>query len=155
MTRGHKTIQELAIEAYSHGFNYVLVICEKRGNPSKIDIYKVNINGQFINGIKIYSWVLKGVRLSREIPGVSRIYNPKSVYVDYSQCISNDCFLIADTMINIFRKIITENMYDLKIVLNDSKYITISWLRPDNRVTGPRINVLKVIDYERQGHGDR
>ena len=62
VTRGHMTLGELALEARSIGVERVLIIGERRGNPSILRFYEPRGS----NLVNIVTLIVKGVKLSRE-----------------------------------------------------------------------------------------
>jgi U3 small nucleolar ribonucleoprotein protein IMP4 len=140
--RGHKTLEELAIEAYTHGLKYVLVVCELQGNPSRISIYEVRAE-LFPELVKIADLVLKGVKLSRENPLATRAYGVESLNVEYSKCISSDCFLLADILVKIFQSRIRVDP-DVTILLEEDKYIIVKFQNIHGKPVGPLLRVIRV-----------
>ncbi|MCE4602472.1 MAG: hypothetical protein F7C08_03395 [Desulfurococcales archaeon] len=69
LTRGHLTYQELSIEAATLGADRVVVVGEKRGNPSIMRIYEP-IPPKGLNNI--VTLIIKGVKLAREAGVPSR-----------------------------------------------------------------------------------
>ncbi len=63
LTRGHLTYKELSIEAATMGADRVLIIGEKRGNPSIIRIYTPQPGRGLEN---IVTLIVKGAKLARE-----------------------------------------------------------------------------------------
>jgi len=107
INRGHKTLLDLAIEAKKQGLNYVAIISDRRGNPGSITLYEV-VEKELLRPSlnKISTLILKGVKLSRENPAAGRIYGATRLNVDPSNCISDDCFYVADLLIKIFSKVL-------------------------------------------------
>lgn len=146
VNRGHKTLDELALEAIKLGFNFFAVVQEKHGNPCALDIYEVTgytdpkrLRRRFLR------IVLKGIRLSRENPFSSRAYGVRSISVDYSSCSTKDCFLLADALIRVLEKVLGETG-DLKLVLEESNdLITLKWLNIHNKPVGPILRISRVV----------
>ncbi len=63
LTRGHLTYQELSIEATTLGADRVVIVGEKRGNPSIMRIYEPEPPEGLNN---IVTLIIKGVKLARE-----------------------------------------------------------------------------------------
>ena len=70
LTRGHLTYQELSIEAATLGADRVVILGEKRGNPSIIRIYRPSPPNDLENIVTI---IIKGVKLSREAGTPSKV----------------------------------------------------------------------------------
>ncbi len=71
ITRGHKSMKELAFEAYSVGADRVVVVSDKRGNPGILRVYRVVKKGEVFDLKNIVSFIVKGVSLSRERKAIS------------------------------------------------------------------------------------
>ncbi|WP_440060202.1 Brix domain-containing protein [Thermogladius sp. 4427co] len=130
VTRGKKTISELASLAFLNNAKYIILVENRRGNPSIIRVMKVGLAGD--GGIKVEDYVsirLRGVRLSRE--GGSRLTYPINGYngVDYSKCYSEKCLEFSGILMNLLGKFIREN-FSYRIVLEEN---------------GP-VLILKIID---------
>lgn len=149
VNRGKKTMEELCLEASARGLRYIAVVSERRGNPGKIDIYELGEGeaGRVVPK-KIATLILKGVRLSREDPEAIRLYNPSSVTVNYSGCLSDECYGLADVFLKIFRDILKERG-DVVIVLEDSGYLILGFRSPHGKRAGPTLKILKAVFHER------
>jgi U3 small nucleolar ribonucleoprotein protein IMP4 len=141
--RGHKTLRDIALEAYRNGLKYALIVKELYGNPRVISLYKV-LAEPSVELVKIADLVLKGVVLSRENPVSSRVYGVDSLEIDYSNCLSSDCYLLADVLSMIFQPKIRENA-DLKVVLEEEKYIHVKFKNIHGKTVGPVLRVIRVI----------
>jgi len=63
LTRGHLSYKELAVEAVTMNADRIIIIGERRGNPSILRIYKP----LGVSGLKnIVTLIIRGVKLSRE-----------------------------------------------------------------------------------------
>jgi len=71
-------MEELALLALSKGCDRLVVIGERRGNPSILRIYEVRQGGVYKN---IVSIKILGVALSREIKRPLPSFKPKDLYV--------------------------------------------------------------------------
>lgn len=66
LTRGHLTLEELAIAARAKGASRVVIVGERKGNPSIIRVYEPALGG--ISPLRnIVTFILAGVSLSREL----------------------------------------------------------------------------------------
>lgn len=149
INRGHKSLLELAIEACKLGAKYFLVVTEWRGNPRAINIYEVEkTQPHHVEYKEIATILIRGVKLSRENPESSRAYGISRIGVDYSKCISDDCFYLADLLVKILQDKISEKP-ELKIVLEEDKFIVINALNIHEKPVGPVLRVEKVVR-----HGD-
>jgi len=141
--RGHRTMRDIALKAYKSGLKYALIIKELHGNPKVISLYRVSPEPD-IELVKIADIVLKGVVLSRENPESSRTYGASSLEVNYSNCISTDCYILADVLTMIFQPIIRKNA-DLKVVLEEERYIYVKFKNVHGKTVGPVLRVMRVI----------
>ncbi|GAB6147685.1 Brix domain-containing protein [Stetteria hydrogenophila] len=66
LTRGHLTLEELAIAARTRGADRVVVVGERRGNPSIIRVYEPTL-GAASPLRNIVTFIVAGVALSREL----------------------------------------------------------------------------------------
>ncbi|MEM1642334.1 MAG: ribosomal biogenesis protein [Desulfurococcaceae archaeon] len=144
VNRGHKTIVELAIEARRRNCSFLAIVSEKHGNPGAIHIYEVK-DGYPHPSVEVFVGVeLGGVKLSRENPESSRAYNAESISVDYTMCLSDDCFYLADALIKVFSKI-HSNSASLKLVLEEAEFIVVKWLNVHGNPVGPLLKVKRVV----------
>jgi len=141
--RGHKTLRDLAIEAYVNKLKYIVVVSELYGNPRSISIYEV-LEEPGLRLVKIVDLLLKGVKLSRENPLSARIFGVETLNVDYSKCISSDCYLLADVLNRIFQSKISENP-DITVILEEEKYIEVKFQGVHGKLVGPILKVLRVV----------
>ncbi|WP_276815022.1 Brix domain-containing protein [Desulfurococcus amylolyticus] len=147
VTRGKKTLEDLVIEAYKNGLSYIAIIGERRGNPSTIEIYKVDSSIMPPSAIRISTLLLSGVRLSRENPESIRVYNPRSVKVEYDQCVTDECFALADILLSITSKAFSHQP-DVKIALEESEYVDVEFYSSTNHRIGPSLRIARVILYK-------
>ena len=150
--RGHKTLAELALETKRSGFSYLVLVREKRGNPGAIDFYEVLGNRLHPETRLVARVVLGGITLSRENPLASRAYGAKSVNIDFSQCISDDCFFLADLLLKVLGSVVSDN-YDLKLVLEEEKYIVLKCLNVHGALVGPVLKIARVFRGEELAKG--
>lgn len=89
LNRGKKTLTDLLIDALSIGANRVIVVHERKGNPSALKIYSVE-DKKLKEHITLE---ITGVALWRELTGVSRVYNPESIAVE---CFEDELVELAE-----------------------------------------------------------
>ena len=144
--RGKKTLLQLALEARRYGAKYVVVIGERKGNPSLIRIYHIKLSlvrASIMNHIA--SIIIKGVKLSRELSMSSKAYNIECVGVDSTECVSDTCFELADLFLKIFEVKLDLIKPDLWIVISEKKgYTIISFKNRLGSIVGPIIGVRRV-----------
>lgn len=144
VNRGHKSLVELALETKRLGYNYLAIVSEKHGNPSMISLYEIVDGYPYPSTKSLAKILLKGVKLSRENPEASRAYSAKTIGVDFSRCISGDCYYLSDLLIRIFSKIYSDNP-DLKLILEEDAFIVFKCINVHGRVIGPVLRISKVI----------
>ncbi len=148
LNRGKKTLFDLGLEAYRNNALYVLIVGERKGNPSLIRIYRLEKTSFYPELKHVASIKIRGVKLTRENPESTRAYNPETIWIDYEQCISDDCYKLADIFIMIYKDKLIEEKPDITLSLKE-KDNTIFFI-PLNRlgkVCGPIIKVsgVKII----------
>ncbi|MEM4717237.1 MAG: ribosomal biogenesis protein [Desulfurococcaceae archaeon] len=145
ISRGHRSLVELALEAKKNKLKYVLIVSEWRGNPGSLILHELTEDSaQRAQLSRVATIVLKGVKLSRENPLSSRAYGVSNVAVDYSGCITQDCFYLADLLNKIFEKILSKDP-DIVYKLEDNKYLELRAVNSHGRVVGPVIKITRVI----------
>ena len=149
VNRGKKTLLELGLEALRKNIRYIIVVGERKGNPSLLRIYSVGYSIEYRRVLKhIASIVLSGVRLSRESPSSTRVFNPETIFLDINECISDQCLLFADMMYKIFNRVLHEKP-DVEVKLCDlDTCFKIEFRNRIGRQCGPVIKVTKVVVYE-------
>ena len=147
ISRGHKSLVDLAIEAAKLGAKYILLVTEKSGNPRGLIIYGVEEMGHHAVSKRLAILLIKGVKLSRENPESSKAYGVSNISIDYSKCFSDDCFYIADLLVKILGDMVSEKG-DLRILLGENKYISIQALNIHGKPVGPLVLVERVIRFQ-------
>lgn len=145
LNRGKKTLIDLALEAYRLKAYYLLVVGERRGNPSFIRVYDTSFTETKPPEPLLRAFIkIAGVRLTREYPESSRAYNPESIDVDYDGCTTDHCFKLADILIKIYGSILTKNP-DVLLKIYDKDGVV--FFEPYNRagtICGPLIRISGV-----------
>ncbi len=147
--RGKKTLYYLAFEAKRYGAKYIWIVGERKGNPSRIEVYRV---GPFTASHLIdreYSILLRGVKLSREKQVAYKAYNVEKLGVDINNCSTDNCYKLGDLFIEVFRDILETWKPDLWIVLNEDNRegIEVAFRTPTGKEVGPSLKVYGVIEY--------
>ena len=150
VSRGKATYSELATKATSLGAYGVLIVLERRGNPSSI-LY-AEPRGTELEVMFLLK--LGGVTLMRELPGSQRplglgelILVPSSVPKGFPE-------IVSSYLLQALRPKIVESpggrAVELKILGGeDGALITFICVTSD-RECGPRFRVVKVIDYAKR-----
>lgn len=145
LNRGKKTLFDLGFEAYRNNALYIMIICEKRGNPSLIRVYKLEKTSYYPKIKHIASIKISGVKLTRENPESTRIYNPETIWVKYENCRSDNCFKLADIIVMIYKNRLKKEKADIIFKLEDKDNITIFIpLNALGRICGPILKVSGV-----------
>jgi hypothetical protein len=136
---------ELAIEARRLGYQYIFIVSDRGGNPSSIAIYEIAGDTSSHLALKKLAVIeLRGVKLSRENPESSKTYGVSSLSIDYSNCVSSDCFYIADLLTKIFEKVLSEKP-NIIIHLSESKYIELKFTNIHGKPVGPVLRIIRVV----------
>ncbi|MEM4782798.1 MAG: hypothetical protein QXG29_00470 [Sulfolobales archaeon] len=150
VTRGKATHAELASKASSLGAHGVLIILEKKGNPSAIMFAEPA--GSELK--KVFLLKLGGVSLLREIPGsqfplgIERlVIVPRSVPKGFAE-------ILAPYIVECFRPIIVERAVgralEIKLFGGEKEAIVAFMCASSDRECGPRFKVVKIVDYIKQ-----
>jgi len=150
ITRGKKTLRDLSIIGFGLRANHILVIGEKRGNPSLIRIFSIDHSSKYPTLLHKYSIILKGITLSRENPDAVKTYGAEKFKVNHEECSDDNCFTLADVFLELVFNHIDENDYDIEIKLVPHKnYTMINFINTYNKLCGPIIKVSRVKKIER------
>lgn len=147
--RGKKTLIEVALEAKRYGAKYVMIVGEKKGNPSILRIYRLVSQVESKNMMKhIATLIFSGVRLSRESPESYRTYNPSSISIDPSECGSDECFMIADLFIKIFSSLLSPKPDITLIICEEREGFRIEFRNRAGKPCGPLLRISKAKIFE-------
>jgi len=150
ITRGKKTLRDLSIIGFGLKANHILVIGEKRGNPSLIRMFSIDYSSKYPTLLHKYSIILKGITLSRENPEAVKTYGAEKFRVNHKECNDNNCFRLADVFLELVYNNIDENNYDIEIKLVTYKnYTIVNFINTYNKICGPIIKVSRVKRVER------
>ncbi len=147
INRGHLTMEELTLLALSKGCDRLVVVGERKGNPSIIRIYDLQRGGVHKN---IVSVKVLGVALSREIKRPLPPRQPRDLYVkvesdevvDFAEALMkglhlkvyvNSIKIRRETLIGILRK-------DER----DENNAILEFMNQKNEYVGPRIKLGRV-----------
>jgi len=144
INRGKKTIDDLGLEAYRNNASYVFIVGERKGNPSLIKVYRLDKSTTYPSLKHIASIKIIGVKLSREIPEASRVYNPEKLHVDYEGCISLKCYQLSDIFMKIYKEHLDSSKPDLTVFIEERDNVIYLTLRNRlNKLCGP---IMKISD---------
>ncbi len=144
--RGKKSLLEIVFEARRYSIRHVIVVGERKGNPGSLKIYRIEWSN-YPRGVLIHkaSILFSGVKLSRDIPGYSRVFNPETVSVIIDNCISDQCFQLADVFLELFRDVLSIEKPDVRIALFDKgSFIRLEIRNRVNRICGPLLRIYRV-----------
>ncbi|MHA1639430.1 MAG: Brix domain-containing protein [Candidatus Heimdallarchaeota archaeon] len=149
-TRGSCSLNDLAAELTSLGINRLMIIHEKKGNPSLAKFYKL-VNGKLVE--RDYRIRIKGIALARELRRGRSIFTKNSKFRVINKC-SSDFGEQLYTMLSIFfnfersRELIYEpNLKGIAVFLSDSpkSNITLEFQQIETKeFIGPRITISDV-----------
>jgi len=156
LNRGKKTLEDLLYDAIELNADRLIIVGEKKGNPGSIRVYLIDREEEKLRELAYYS--IKGVKLSRENPYATRIYNPTVLMVDSSNVKSS----VEEEFIDIFSKSFKAKIYVgsleeiagkvdvLAIPRWDGRIIKLFFMNPSTRkLGGPVIKFSRVIDFEK------
>lgn len=156
LNRGKKTLEDLLYDAIELNADRLIIVGEKKGNPGSIRVYLIDREEEKLRELAYYS--IKGVKLSRENPYATRIYNPTVLMVDSSNVKSS----VEEEFIDIFSKSFKAKIHVgsleeiagkvdvLAIPRWDGKIIKLFFMNPSTRkLGGPVIKFSRVIDFEK------
>jgi len=156
LNRGKKTLEDLLYDAIELNADRLIIVGEKKGNPGSIRVYLVDREEETLRELAYYS--IKGVKLSRENPYATRIYNPTILMIDSSNVKSN----VEEEFIDIFSRSFKAKIHVgsleeiagkvdvLAIPRWDGKIIKLFFMNPSTRkLGGPVIKFSRVMDFEK------
>ncbi len=149
--RGKKTLQDLALEALENKCKRVIIVLEKRGNPSALRIY--DVDGENVALTLLFTIILGGVKLSRENPEAIRAYNPTKLAA-YPQQAEEVIEELTDVAVKAFLAKLVFSIdeactYDVVICVERSgRSLFYVFRNPSTRkVVGPIMKILRVVDH--------
>ena len=157
LNRGKTTLVDLASYAVEVGAERIIVITSKRGNPSSILTYSIDLSA---NLTKLHRIIISGVKLSREYGG-SPCPKPSKICIDISlvksefqerlaEVLANDLGFEPITSLNDAppRSIVAVINSKARTTLFSKEEIILKFLRPKPGIPcGPRLRISKVINY--------
>ena len=156
LNRGKKTLEDLLYDAIELNADRLIIVGEKKGNPGSIRVYLVDREEEKLRELAFYS--IKGVKLSRENPYATRIYNPTILMIDSSNVKSD----VEEEFIDIFSRSFKAKIHVgsleeiagkvdvLAIPRWDGKIIKLFFMNPSTRkLGGPVIKFSRVMDFEK------
>ena len=152
-TRGKATLEDLYLLAKRKGAYGVVIVFQKKANPSALTYYSVDAEGL----LKKYLLKLSGVSLLREIRGSQKPLNLKKLIISIDKVSEGFPQEVAGALIEVFRpQVVTGVNKDLledsiELVVGEGKELLVSFIcTSTGRVCGPQFRVSKVIKYDRK-----
>lgn len=153
VNRGHLTLDELAVLAVEQGADRVVIVGERRGNPSIIRVYTPR--GRPPRLVNIVTFIVKGVGLSREV-GRPQPSTPQTLYVDPQH---ESVYDFSDAFITAFharllvsgRKPGGRDIIARIRPLNADSGIALIEYEQGGRLVGPRIKVARPLRMVKEG----
>ncbi len=154
VTRGHLTMEELAAIARSKGARRVVILGERRGNPSIIRVYQPSEPPGRPELVNIVTLLLRGVTLARERRALTR-YRPDMLVIE-SDRESED---VADAMVQGF----LARLASAPLVKHSSKKVVVARLKsrgeevvadfqlPRGSPVGPRLRIVRPRNMVKSG----
>lgn len=150
VVRGKATISELAVKASSLGAYGVLIVLEKKGNPSAL-VFAIPERSVLK---KLFLLKLGGVSLLRELPdslvplGLKElVIAPRSVPRGFPEAVSV-------YLVNCLRPKIVERpegrAVELKLVGGETEGLVMFMCVTSDRECGPRFKVVRIVDYAKE-----
>ncbi len=149
VTRGHLTMEELAVLALNRGVNRVVVVAERRGNPGIIRVYEPLTGPPRLDNI--VSFIVKGVALSREkqVPQPKRVDTLAVKVLD--EGLAEE---IGEAMLLAFNaKLLCRGNYCIEAILEEKipGVVTVRFVMNDREV-GPTVKLAKTaVMVKKQG----
>jgi len=143
ITRGHLTLEELAAIARSRGARRVVIVGERRGNPSIIRVYTPTSPPEPPGLVNIVTFKVAGVSLSRERGGASG--RPPQVLLVESDDGSDD---VADAFVLAFLARLrgaapAPGVVIARLSSKPSGEVVADFRLPDGRPVGPRLRIVR------------
>lgn len=154
VTRGHLTMEELAAIARSKGARRVVILGERRGNPSIIRVYQPSEPPGRPELVNIVTLLLRGVTLARERKALTR-YRPDMLVIE-SDRESED---VADAMVQGF----LARLASAPLAKHSSKKVVVARLKsrgeevvadfqlPRGSPVGPRLRIVRPRNMVKSG----
>ncbi len=138
LTRGHMTLEELALEARSIGADRVLIVGERRGNPSILRFYEPR--GRSL--VNIVTILVKGVKLSREA-GTGTPAGPRGVAIIYDD--SGEAMEMAEALMRGLKARLRPGRDDVVITLEGRGGEVLARFRYRDRLVGPTLRLARPV----------
>jgi len=147
ITRGHYTMEELGVLAKSRGADRLVVIGERRGNPSLMRIYEI-VPGETPRNI--VTIVIRGLSLSWERRVGRRTRSPKVLYVKPHDDLSDE--FAEALMVGLKAKVLyQETLRGRESVIASIRKVSgdealMEFFEADGKPIGPKLRMAKPRD---------
>jgi len=149
VNRGKSTLSDLRNVMISHRARGVLIIYERRGNPSALT-YFTDVNGKLT---RVLLLKITSIKLSREISGYQKPVNVSRLVINEDEVPNGLPSEVANAFVTIFNTQLVSGgvkYYDaveVKLV-GESNHVKVSFICVGSgRVCGPQLGVSKVVKY--------
>jgi len=148
INRGKATLQDLRNTAINKNAYGVLVVYERKANPSALVYYELSDSELS----RVYLLKITSVKLSREIREYHRPLGIKMLVINASNIIGEFPVLVTEALIRIFKPLIYQNERPLRaieiVIIGSESEVTISFMcSSSNRPCGPSFKVIGVKKY--------
>ncbi len=148
LVRGKLTLQDLASKSVVKRAYGVLIVFQKKANPSALVYHEINeaiLRRKFLLRIK-------GIKLRREIPNSQAPLNIRRLVINPVNLEATGILLeLVSAFIEIFRPELTSscNKEDVELYLGGENEVTVNFICcGTGKVCGPQIKVFKVMKYD-------
>ena len=148
-TRGHYSMEELAREARIRGFNRVVVVSGRKGNPGIMRMYEVGERCL----VHIASLKVKGVALSRELRRPLPPFKPQGMIVEVDGSPLSD--LVSDLLVKSFNARLYEEPSEREVTVRlegAEDFVVLEFL-VKGRPVGPRLKVAPTRGFQSDDKG--
>ena len=148
-TRGHYSMEELAREARIRGFNRVVVVSGRKGNPGIMRVYEVGERSL----AHIASLKIKGAALSRELRRPLPRFKPKGMIVEVDGSPLSD--LVSDLLVRSFNARLYEEPSEWEVTVRlegVEDYVLLEFFVKGKPV-GPRLKVAPTRGFKDHDKG--
>ncbi|MEM2006094.1 MAG: hypothetical protein QW154_00425 [Sulfolobales archaeon] len=150
VTRGKSTHAELAGKAFSLSAYGILVVLEKKGNPSALLFAEPT--GPELK--KVFLLKLGGVSLLRELPGSQLPLGVEKLVIVPKTIPRGFAEILAPYIVECFRPTIVEKavgrVLEIKLLGGEKEALVAFICASSDRECGPRFKVIRIVDYVKQ-----
>ncbi|MEM3923121.1 MAG: hypothetical protein QXZ48_02360 [Zestosphaera sp.] len=148
--RGKATYEDLAAITKHYSSHGVLMVLEKKGNPSALTYL---VPGDTTNLVKKYLMLMSSLKLLREIRGHQIPYNVKKLVLNFSRVPQGFPQRVCEVLIEIFRPALIHEStepteaIELEVTGNENIASIAFYCSSTGRACGPAFNITKILCY--------